>query len=87
VLGDDEAEHGVAKELQSFVRQCARRLCDVGPVRECLLEEALIGKVVSEPLLQRRGRGRLLVGSGVGSGRVADRTPCGTQAASSLAVT
>jgi hypothetical protein len=51
VVGDDEAEHGVAEELEPLVGRRPRRLCAPGAVGEGAGEQV----VVVEAAVQARG--------------------------------
>jgi hypothetical protein len=50
VVGDDDAEHGVAQELEPFVRVVARVLGAPAAVAQGALEQGGIVELMSEPL-------------------------------------
>ena len=54
-VGDDEAEHGIAEELERLVVEhaAARVLVRARLVRQRVLEEAAVAEAVVDPLLER----------------------------------
>jgi hypothetical protein len=56
MLGDDQAENGIADERQPIVVGGVRVLVGIRAVRESLLEEPRIGEIVIEELAERARR-------------------------------
>ena len=58
MVGHHDTEHGIAQELEPFVRLIAGMLCAPRPVREGVNQQARLNEVITESLLEGGGRRR-----------------------------
>ena len=85
VVGDDEAEHGVAEELEPLVRLLDAVLRAVRPVRQRLVEEAVVDERPAERELQPSVECRV-DGTAPPSGHQVDVPPCSALQAGAIDV-
>jgi hypothetical protein len=54
-LSDDDTEHGIAEELESFVRGLTRVFGTPGTMRQRDIEKSGVDKLMPEPLFKSDG--------------------------------
>ncbi|MEK9637586.1 MAG: hypothetical protein VW060_11000, partial [Acidimicrobiaceae bacterium] len=79
MVGHHDTEHGIAQELEPFVRLIAGMLSAPRPVREGMNQQARLNKVITESLLEGGGRRRGEQGSAQLGDHVVDRIANGAE--------